>query len=240
MIKFFRHIRKSLIQKNQMGKYLKYAIGEILLVVLGILIALQINNWNENRKNKITEKQLVERFKLDIEANITELHRIINKTENTHLYIDSILNEYEHQAHNFSLKELGILLIKGRSFTVYGTSEGSINDIIGSGQLDLISNDSIRYAIGSWQSNLKPIREWEKIDRETTDTYRARLDTYLDLLNRSKGTMLNQKSKEAIFKDRVFINYLVDRKVYPKLLNGLYQEELIKMERLLKHIEEAL
>jgi hypothetical protein len=50
MIKFFRHIRKSLIQEHNMGKYVKYAIGEILLVVMGILIALQINNWNENKK----------------------------------------------------------------------------------------------------------------------------------------------------------------------------------------------
>ena len=56
MIKFFRHIRRSLIQKNQMGKYFKYAIGEILLVVIGILIALQINNWNEDRKLKKEER----------------------------------------------------------------------------------------------------------------------------------------------------------------------------------------
>lgn len=49
MIKFFRHIRRSHINQNQMGKYFKYAIGEILLVVIGILIALQINNINENK-----------------------------------------------------------------------------------------------------------------------------------------------------------------------------------------------
>ncbi|MGB5417519.1 DUF6090 family protein [Algibacter sp.] len=53
MIKFFRHIRQQLLSENKTGKYFKYAIGEIVLVVIGILIALQINNWNENRiKNK--------------------------------------------------------------------------------------------------------------------------------------------------------------------------------------------
>ena len=56
MIKLFRHIRRSLINQNQMGKYFKYAIGEIVLVVLGILIALQINNWNEDRKK--TKKEI--------------------------------------------------------------------------------------------------------------------------------------------------------------------------------------
>ena len=56
MIKFFRKIRYDLMEKNKTGKYLKYAIGEIILVVIGILIALGINNWNEDRKNIQAEK----------------------------------------------------------------------------------------------------------------------------------------------------------------------------------------
>jgi hypothetical protein len=55
MIKFFRKIRQNLLMENKTGKYFKYAIGEIILVVIGILIALQINNWNENQKK---QKQL--------------------------------------------------------------------------------------------------------------------------------------------------------------------------------------
>ena len=49
MIKFFRKIRYDLMEINKTGKYVKYAIGEIVLVVIGILIAVNINNWNENR-----------------------------------------------------------------------------------------------------------------------------------------------------------------------------------------------
>lgn len=60
MIKLFRNIRKNLFDQGKTSKYFKYAIGEIFLVVIGILIALQINNWNENRKANIEETALLE------------------------------------------------------------------------------------------------------------------------------------------------------------------------------------
>lgn len=66
MIKFFRHIRKSLLVQNKMGKYLKYAIGEIILVVIGILIALSINNWNETRKQQKQAFKYLYEFKKDL------------------------------------------------------------------------------------------------------------------------------------------------------------------------------
>jgi hypothetical protein len=80
MIKFFRHIRKSLIEQDQMGKpaspagrYLKYAIGEIILVVIGILIALQINNWNENRKENGFELQILQSFEASLKKDLADI-----------------------------------------------------------------------------------------------------------------------------------------------------------------------
>ncbi|MGB5316110.1 MAG: DUF6090 family protein [Robiginitalea sp.] len=60
MIKFFRKIRQRLLTENNFNRYLVYAIGEIILVVIGILIALQINNWNQNRLNENLEYQYYE------------------------------------------------------------------------------------------------------------------------------------------------------------------------------------
>ena len=78
MIKFFRHIRKSLLQQNKTGKYFKYAIGEIVLVVIGILIALSINNWNENKKaNTNFKKSLVNVFK-DLEVDLNKAQDVIS------------------------------------------------------------------------------------------------------------------------------------------------------------------
>ena len=69
MIKFFRKIRQNLLSEGKTGKYLKYAIGEIILVVIGILIALQINNWNENRKTDIKIKNSLVALKSDLKQD---------------------------------------------------------------------------------------------------------------------------------------------------------------------------
>jgi len=74
MIKFFRKIRYNLMETGKTGKYLKYAIGEIILVVIGILIALQINNWNENRKQIAEEKEVIASLKEELKNNINKLN----------------------------------------------------------------------------------------------------------------------------------------------------------------------
>ena len=70
MIKFFRHIRKDLMEKNKTGKYFKYAIGEVVLVVIGILIALQLNNLNEKRKINNDVERIFTLLEQELESNI--------------------------------------------------------------------------------------------------------------------------------------------------------------------------
>lgn len=70
MIKFFRRIRQNLLNEGKTSKYFKYALGEVVLVVIGILVALQINNWNEWRKDRIKEKIILNDLAKNIEINI--------------------------------------------------------------------------------------------------------------------------------------------------------------------------
>ena len=79
MIKFFRHIRQRLLSENKFSKYLLYAIGEIVLVVIGILIALQINNWNEGRKEFRKSKALLEEFRRDLARDTAESNLVAGK-----------------------------------------------------------------------------------------------------------------------------------------------------------------
>ena len=83
MIKFFRNIRRRLLRENRFTKYLLYAVGEIILVVIGILIALQINNWNENRKEQRKAAQLHE-----------QLYNELVRTQDIYIKVHQNLDDY--------------------------------------------------------------------------------------------------------------------------------------------------
>ena len=90
MINFFRKIRQNLLIENKTGKYFKYAIGEIVLVMIGILLALQVNNWNEQRKISNTIESLFSVFENELETNIKESNSLIRRG----YYRDSITRRY--------------------------------------------------------------------------------------------------------------------------------------------------
>ena len=81
MITFFRKVRQRLLIENRFSKYLLYAIGEIILVVIGILIALQINNWNEARKNNMTESDYYCRLLEDFELDRQNIKRLSDESD---------------------------------------------------------------------------------------------------------------------------------------------------------------
>ena len=93
MIKFFRKIRQNLVMENKTGKYFKYAIGEIILVVIGIMIALQANNWNEKRKTNNTIETLIDKIEDDVIADIKSVNNEIAFYEERELMMQRILKK---------------------------------------------------------------------------------------------------------------------------------------------------
>ena len=77
MLSFLRKIRKSLIESSLAGRYLPYAIGEILLVMIGILLALQVNNWNEKRKATELQIDILNDLKLSLESDLSDVENKI-------------------------------------------------------------------------------------------------------------------------------------------------------------------
>ena len=139
MIPFFRKIRKKMADDNKPLKYARYAVGEIVLVVIGILIALSINNWNENRIASKEEIHMLKALKIGLEADLVDLksneksiqssiasaNKVIHNLENDLPYGDSIPDYigdmmfpvmFVHSTSAFeTLKSKGINLIKNDS-----------------------------------------------------------------------------------------------------------------------------
>ncbi|PWN05502.1 DUF6090 family protein [Rhodohalobacter mucosus] len=154
MVTLFRRIRQKLIDSGSVTKYLLYAIGEILLVVIGILIALQVNNWNENRINKINESLILNDLQKEFRMNQVKLdstisyHRVLLGATNEVL---DLINEPEEVIIQHNPDSLIYLTL---NYFDYSPSRSVISELISSGKLSLISSDSLRMLIFDWDSAL--------------------------------------------------------------------------------------
>ena len=148
MIKFFRHIRKSHLMENKTCKYLKYAIGEIVLLVIGILIALQINNWNQSNILKIEEVKSLKSLHSEFQENLQKFDNIHALQLDRNDAINRILFS---DVSNYPLSSLDSLYLKANFSWTYNPSFGIYNTLINSGKIQLIANDSLKNRISQFK-----------------------------------------------------------------------------------------
>jgi len=103
MIKFFRKIRQNLLNEGKTTKYFEYAIGEIILVVIGILIALSLNNWNENRKTEKFEQEILTLIDQNLEQDSTLISIELSKGKEAIELTNRLLTQVTKQNYNDSL-----------------------------------------------------------------------------------------------------------------------------------------
>jgi hypothetical protein len=169
MIKFFRKIRQKLLNENRLGKYSLYAIGEILLVVIGILIALQINNQNDLRKDRIKEIHYLKNIKTDLNINLLEMDRYLEiRTEN----IEAAKRIIEH----FEGKPITDFTafnadgVKIYSWQKFYQNNNTFQELVNSGNLALLSNDSIKKKLLDIESLYKKMKSEEEHYRFDTES----------------------------------------------------------------------
>lgn len=159
MIKFFRKIRYDLMDKNKTIKYLKYAIGEIVLVVIGILIALQINNWNQKRIQNKMEVTYLEALLEEFQENLKNLHRVkktnAKNIENA-LELSNLIGPKLPDISEIAFSKLlsGAYLREVQ----YRPGTGVLNEIISSGKLNIFSNKELKKALASLDGFMLKVR----------------------------------------------------------------------------------
>ena len=143
MIHFLRKIRHSQIQGENMKKYILYAIGEITLVVIGILIALQIDDWNTNRINQIELTDNMQSIKLDLETDVNSISERLNGGDYSITYYSKLLKE----ATNLKDAELFVRRLSG-SFAPLNSA--GYNMSISNNKLNLIKIASLKTSLISY------------------------------------------------------------------------------------------
>ncbi|MDX1702252.1 MAG: DUF6090 family protein, partial [Melioribacteraceae bacterium] len=144
MLTFFRKIRSHLIGDSRIGKYLIYAIGEIALVVIGILIALQLNNWNQQNQRKLREITMLEELKSDLEYSLMEVNQDLKSSKAARDATQRILHLLKGElSTSDSLYYDFHKLITFNNFFPKSSAYETVKSI----GLDAISNDSLRIMI---------------------------------------------------------------------------------------------
>ncbi len=147
MIKLFRKIRMQLTFDNKSGKYIKYAIGEIVLVVIGILIALQINNWNNIRNEEGRIKEYANALILDLEEDIAMVNVILRHAQKITNRIDS-LSQYVQNKKIQDISNIDILTLTWvKSNRPYKWNRATLEELKNSGSLRYIKNGNIKKRI---------------------------------------------------------------------------------------------
>ncbi|WP_412559449.1 DUF6090 family protein [Winogradskyella sp. MIT101101] len=155
MIKFFRQIRYNLMEQNKTGKYFKYAIGEIILVVIGILIAIQINNWNENHKIQNEEKKILLALLKEFQNSKDDFI----ETTNTN---DTIFNHVHEIFKHTGSKWDGSLSRQASDSLINRLLAGSTADIstsyleetLNTGKIKIIQNEDLQFMLSNWKIEL--------------------------------------------------------------------------------------
>ncbi|MBO6621719.1 MAG: hypothetical protein JJ892_00130 [Balneola sp.] len=176
MFKFFRRVRQALLSENKFSKYLLYAIGEIALVMIGILLALQVNNWNEERKSRSYELTMLSEVNEVMAKDVQILKNWIPHLKSVRYSFNRLASMKNDQEINKDSLDFHLRTIKGYGIVI--TINKAPFEAIKSGGLDRITNLEIRKNL----SNLYGFHI-ENMERWVNEVQRVELFTRNDLIH---------------------------------------------------------
>jgi len=236
MISFFRKIRKSLLNQNKIKRYTPYALGEISLVVIGIVIAVNINNWNEQQKVKTQELKTLAELKSALQADLVDIKFNINWHESAQNACEVLLVVIDKKIpYNDSLANHFGSMTRFSQFL----PDLSTYEAIKVSGLGLISNDSLRLEMAHYYENeIKFALGTEAINRSlppmNMELYRKHF--YVNAIL----TYATPKNYNTLVRDDEFISYLYETKGFRQNEVQLFQDLAMTCNRLIEFIDEEL
>ncbi|QIE58742.1 hypothetical protein G5B37_03950 [Rasiella rasia] len=230
MIKFFRKIRQKMLNENKFSKYLLYAIGEIILVVIGILIALQINNFNNSRQETKIEQSYLLSLQTEFEINLEKINNSLQNNKERVNAVEDMLTLFDANVlDTISDKAISDMLYSVFSGdATYQPSKGVLTDIISSGNLNIIKNKKLRQSLASFESKL----DFLFLMRNTITNLKSKLKNHLNkngsirnlLMDRGREfenkSISDSRNNRQIFNSIEFENELLDYYLTISAANG--------------------
>ena len=234
MARFFSKIRQRLLKNTSFTRYLLYAIGEIALVVIGILIALYINDRRDFRADRKQEVTYLMEFHKDLEGNLEELDRVIEKSGLTTRACDSIIAFSRRAPEDISNEQLLGFQLEVMGYTKHMTLEGTIEDLQGSGKLAVIRNDSIRRAMATWQADMRLLRELEVDGKRSFENYLDYLNDQFPFYERYPDM---ENFKTVVLNQMRYLNRVSERVITTDYLHETYLGVKPRWEILLQTVD---
>ena len=157
----FNKIRRKLIDSRSVKKYILYAIGEIFLVVIGILIALQINTMNDQKNMRIKEATMLKELHKDFLKNKIQFDKVKLDHINAFEAAEKMMKYLPTNNDSHRMLKVGELLSTAVRVPTYNPSNSTIESIINSSSFDVIKNDTLRAYLISWKDVLLDYQEEE-------------------------------------------------------------------------------
>jgi hypothetical protein len=187
------------METGKTGKYFKYAIGEIILVMIGILLALQVNNWNEARKEGIEEYAILQNLHDEFSENkklLKATQKGTTATKQAGIEIMSLFGKPKAVINQHNTDSLLFLVLEFDSFR---PSENTINDLIQSGRLKLLKNKKLKVLLYQWQSDLKNLDvSYKRVELKIDDELVPYLSKKYSLKDIDKYGALNWKENTSL------------------------------------------
>ncbi len=229
MLFLLRQARRKLLMNNKITTYLLYAVGEIVLVVFGILIAVQIDNWNESRKEKDADLILLKNLKNEFLLNKQILERTEKSLINSSSSIEALLGLFGSSKIAANKNELDSLLNRCFTAPTAAINDGVFRSITNSGKLDLLENDKLKGLLLYWGSSIDLFKvEENNMYRNLNQNVVPFMEEHISFLDIEKFSSVpkNEFMRSSIaFDNRVILNnYVVENKFF----NHLWEIQYVK------------
>jgi len=243
MLRFFRHIRKSLMEQNKVRTYFFYAIGEILLVVVGILIALQVNNWNEGRKALNQEQEILSALHNEFSENLQELIFDIGRLDTTYhnLIVLMDLMAMEELPSGVNVDSLIALTLETPT---WNPSSYVLNDLKNSGSISRLSRANLQSKLFAWERHFENVKEIVGSFSNSSDAMISflREESSLRNIDAYQKSIVIQPSRlgfdnRELLKDLRFENYVDDKLITVHQARDQYLKTVAVIEDLLNSID---